>query len=914
MSLMNLIFDAIACSTGGNQVLRLSRALIDELFSFCICGTLAVANLRASIPGLFRATDASNWGMAAVGCQLCGPVCHEAMRLSLSRSMWSKLLPPRKAWLKEKNLLDASEELPDDLQFDTHPFWEAVGRCYSFKELWRREHPRRIHINVGEIRAVLIEEKRLATNYASIRVPFALDSQVALGALVKGRASSKALNCELEKSLCHHLGSDMYPFYGFWPSKLNRADGPTRRASVPPPDMEKPPWLLALEMEEFETFDDWLRSVEKQTFPTTTAYKELGYKAGVDLRPRSMLSMKENKVEKLSSGTSGTRSICFGSSVQKEVVDLLSTFKLHQFRFGGEAVINSPGALDLYSGVGGVGRALIAGGCPWALSFEILRDPDEDLLNPGLQRALLRLISLRAFALVGSAIVCRSFSIAVTPPVRSPQFPRGVPWMSPNMKEKVGEGNRMADFQALVHGDCEAFDVFFWTENPDGSHLWRQRRYQKYKDPTSKHIGRFDMCRFGTSWRKRTRIASNIPGICRARLFCTCKKGRSHTPLRGQHPTLKKPWTSVAQAYPRGFAKFIADAALDACGWKLGGRLDVGGCSRCGSLRIGEAANPGPRGARPARNFSLEDHPVQTAASLHLGNRRWDEFIKWVKKSLRLQEPLDAFLKVPIMLAHAIRRFGDLDFCSGGSLSYYRHLVLAALRRVPTLRPYVGICWDLATRWSCVEPTEHRTPVPEPLMKALCCTAWMYDWKRWCGVLLLSFYGVARVGEVLHCRRSDLLLPSDLLNETGEDSAYLLLRQSKTMHRQAARIQHLKIESSTAVRLLNYVFKDCEKDSFLYDGSAGVFRKRWDFLLSQLGVDSSLHVTPGGLRGGGAVECYRKGMHIADLVWRMRLKQISTLESYLQEVAAMSLLTDLTPQSRRSIKSASSLFEFLAVR
>ena len=255
----------------------------------------------------------------------------------------------------------------------------------------------------------MIEEKRLATNYASIRVPFALDSQVALGALVKGRASSKALNCELEKSLCHHLGSDMYPFYGFWPSKLNRADGPTRRASVPPPDMEKPHWLLALEMEEFETFDEWLRSVEKQTFPTTTAYKELGYKAGVDLRPRSMLRMKETKFEKIASGASGTRSICFGSSVQKEVVDLLSTFKPHQFRFGGEAVINAPGALDLYSGVGGVGRALIAGGCPWVLSFEILRDRDEDLLNPGLQRTLLRLISLRAFALVGSAIVCRSF-------------------------------------------------------------------------------------------------------------------------------------------------------------------------------------------------------------------------------------------------------------------------------------------------------------------------------------------------------------------------------------------------------------------------------------------------------------------------------------------------------------------------
>lgn len=911
MSLMNLIFDAIACSTSGNQVLRLSRSLIDELFSYCICGSLSVVNLRASVPGLIRATDASNWGMAAVGCQLSDPVCHEALRLSLSRSVWSKLLPPRKAWLREKNLLDASEELPSELQFDTHPFWEALGRCYAYRELWRKQRPRRIHINVGEIRAVLIEEKRLANNYASIRVPFALDSQVALGALVKGRASSKALNSELEKSLCYHIGSDMYPCYGFWPSKLNRADGPTRHAEVPPPDMEKPPWLLALEQQDFAAFDEWVKSVEKETFPTTTAYKELGYKDGVDLRPRSQLRMKEDKVEKKSYGALGTRGIFFGSSVPEEVVNVLKSFKPEQFRFPGDSIIDGPGALDLYAGVGGVGRALIAGGCPWVLSFEILRGSDENLLDAGLQRSLLLLISLKAFDLVGSAIVCRSFSIAVTPPVRSPQFPRGVPWMSRNMKEKVREGNQMADFQSLLHEDCEIYDVFYWTENPDGSHLWRQRKFKKYKEPTSRHIGRFDMCRFGTSWRKRTRVASNIPGIL---MFCKCGAQRSHTPLRGQHPTLKRPWTSVAQAYPRGFAKFIADAALDACGWKSGGRLDVAGCSRSQSLRIGEASNPGPRGGRAARNFSLEDHPVQTAASLHLGNRRWDEFEKWARKSLKLREPLDVFLQVPILLAHAIRRFGDLDFCNDGSLSYYRHLVLAALRRVPTLRPYVGICWDLATRWSCMEPTEHRTPIPEPLMKALCSLAWMNNWQRWCGVLLLSFYGVARVGEVLHCRRSDLLLPSDRLNETVEDSAYLLLQRSKTMHRQAARIQHLKIESKTAVRLLNYIFKDCDKDSMLYEGSSGVFRKRWDFLLSQLGVDSSLHVTPGGLRGGGAVECYRRGLPIADLVWRMRLKQISTLESYLQEVAAMSLLTDLTPQSRRSIKSASSLFEFLATR
>ena len=43
----------------------------------------------------------------------------------------------------------------------------------------------------------------------------------------------------------------------------------------------------------------------------------------------------------------------------------------------------------------------------------------------------------------------------------------------------------------------------------------------------------------------------------------------------------------------------------------------------------------------------------------------------------------------------------------------------------------------------------------------------------------------------------------------------------------------------------------------------------------------------------------------------MRIKHIVTLEAYLQEVAALSLLTDLSDNCRRSIKSARSLFLFV---
>ena len=82
------------------------------------------------------------------------------------------------------------------------------------------------------------------------------------------------------------------------------------------------------------------------------------------------------------------------------------------------------GALDLYSGIGGVARNLLKNGGPF-----------------GLQDFLLKLISLGTFDLVGSAVIYSSFSKAVTPQVRSPRFPRGIPWIRHSMRSRVADGN-----------------------------------------------------------------------------------------------------------------------------------------------------------------------------------------------------------------------------------------------------------------------------------------------------------------------------------------------------------------------------------------------------------------------------------------------------------------------------------------
>ena len=202
----------------------------------------------------------------------------------------------------------------------------------------------------------------------------------------------------------------------------------------------------------------------------------------------------------------------------------------------------------------------------------------------------------------------------------------------------------------------------------------------------------------------------------------------------------------------------------------------------------------------------------------------------------------------------------------------------------------------------------HRQPLPKPLLLAMIFLAWTMGWRQWAGIAVICFYGVARVGEVIACLRQHLLLLSDLLEESTGAAFVLLLQRSKTSARNPAKIQHFKITDDFAVRLLELIYADLPLDRPLYFGSTSMFRRTWDFLLTSLGVPASLRVTPGGLRGGGAVAAYRASVPISEIQWRMRIRN---QEAYIQEVAAVSLLNLLTAESIRRIRISSKLASFL---
>ena len=482
LSFMELIFDAIHCGAPRTTVIRLSPALKDELLSFCVMGPMVVVNLRAKTLGVIHATDASDWGMAAVAAEIPRPLAREAFRWGLNRSSWSRLLPPGKAWLKTKGALDFRAELPGDEDFyDTHPLWELLARVPSYVEQWRRPHKKRIHINIGELAAHLREESRIGLQFQSVRVCHGLDSQVSLGALVKGRAASKSLNSLLRGSLPNMLGCDLYAAYGFFPSGIHRADGPTRNAAPSKPDVSEPFWWSLENAEQLAAFDDWIS--QQASFGNEADdvdFSELGYKAPLSLKdPREVCLKKEIEMQdppgpvSLGETAESGEALLYESTLSAEVVAMLESIPKHQVWWpkGSKKQFDRPGALDLYSGVGGVARNLLKQGCPFVITYDWKRSSAENLLDPKLQQFLLTLVGKGAFSLVGSAVICSSFSKAVTPQVRSPRHPKGIPWMRESMRSRVADGNAHADFNAKLLNLCRALDILFWLENPDSSYL-----------------------------------------------------------------------------------------------------------------------------------------------------------------------------------------------------------------------------------------------------------------------------------------------------------------------------------------------------------------------------------------------------------------------------------------------------------
>ena len=88
------------------------------------------------------------------------------------------------------------------------------------------------HINLLEVEAVCKMASRLAIRGGSMKVVAFVDSNVTRGAASKGRSSSLALSGYLRRLGATSIAGDLYLVTPYVPTRLNRADDPTRHTSI----------------------------------------------------------------------------------------------------------------------------------------------------------------------------------------------------------------------------------------------------------------------------------------------------------------------------------------------------------------------------------------------------------------------------------------------------------------------------------------------------------------------------------------------------------------------------------------------------------------------------------------------------------------------------------------------------------
>lgn len=156
--------------------------------------------------------------------------------------------------------------------------------------------------------------------------------------------------------------------------------------------------------------------------------------------------------------------------------------------------------------------------------------------------------------------------------------------------------------------------------------------------------------------------------------------------------------------------------------------------------------------------------------------------------------------------------------------------------------------WSLVTRWELAEPVQHRPPGSEPLVRAMAALSIAWGWPNVAAVILVGFYGLLRIGEVLSARRLHLLTAIDMMEDKGR--FYLRIEAPKT-RRRGPRVQYTTVDEATTVRLVEALWQPLQQDQRLCCFSASAFRRRWDALVCALGLEKHHRMTPGSLRGGG---------------------------------------------------------------
>ena len=226
----------------------------------------------------------------------------------------------------------------------------------------------------------------------------------------------------------------------------------------------------------------------------------------------------------------------------------------------------APLVLDLFSGKDGVSKEVARLG-GHAESYDIRKGPEHDLSQPDLVSYLVRRILQRKYRGVLLATPCTTFSTARdrNSQIRSRRSPWGLPGLTGQKAAAVKEGNKLARSTLRVFKACIQSNTRVLLENPATSRLFLLPCFRRLLSLPKVALGQFDMCQYGTAWRKPTAVLGANIGEeawnqlcmkCHSRGRCS-RTGKPHLALSGNNAE-NIPWTKIAQTYPKKLCVVLA--------------------------------------------------------------------------------------------------------------------------------------------------------------------------------------------------------------------------------------------------------------------------------------------------------------------------------------------------------------------
>ena len=261
-----------------------------------------------------------------------------------------------------------------------------------------------------------------------------------------------------------------------------------------------------------------------------------------------------------------------------------------------------PGWLGIGSGASGLLGALRGSGLtPWTWCCDLVSELETTVNGAERRRVLNECI--RAGCVQGMYLrpSAGTFSAAVRPPLRSKEFPSGIPSCSLQQRIRLERGN---DELAWVQDLCRlanASGVAVVIDHPQNSLLWKQPGWEVCQEASGWADSSFDLCRFGAPFRKPTKL--RVRGLFGSQqLRCAC--GKPHLALRGRDAATGNSWSQSGRS-AQTFLEVSGRKSDRTTTWpeRAGSPRCCGLCS-CGDAACGGGWKPGA--AVPTRETSAE--------------------------------------------------------------------------------------------------------------------------------------------------------------------------------------------------------------------------------------------------------------------------------------------------------------------